>query len=152
MNEFSDGQARLFYKDCIEEIEKREKVNVIFEQDVESSYASRENKYYLNTLFKEDGWFKNPSISLDLAYPIENLWAIIKTRVKRREPKGIEELKWFLNEKWRWITIEMVQNLCKGYLKKVKKNFYLIGGRIESDFREKKTQNFDYIWEKPKEI
>ena len=31
MNEFAYGQALLFYKDDIEEIEKREKINLIFE-------------------------------------------------------------------------------------------------------------------------
>ena len=130
MNEFVYGQALLFYKDDIEEIEKREKIKVIFEQDGASSHTSRTNKYLLNAFFKEDGWFQNPPNSPDLAYPIENLWAIIKPRVKRREPKSIEELKRFLNEEWNSIPIEMVQNLCKGYLEKVKKILDLNGGKI----------------------
>ena len=152
MNEFAYGQALLFYKDDIEEIEKREKINLIFEQDGASSHTSRTNKYLLNTFFKEDGWFQNPPNSPDLAYPIENLWAIIKPRVKRREPKSIEELKRILNEEWSSIPIEMVQNLCKGYLEKVKKILDLNGGRIEPEFREKKKQNIEYIWEKSEEI
>ena len=36
--------------------------------------------------------------SLDLASPIENIWGIIKPRVKRRDPKTIEQLKDYLIE------------------------------------------------------
>ena len=99
----------------------------------------------MNTFFKEDGWFQNPPNSPDLAYPIENLWAIIKPRVKRREPKSIEELKQFLNEEWNSVPISMVQNLCKGYLEKVKKIFELNGGRIEPEFRERNKKPVDYV-------
>ena len=50
------------------------------------------------------------------------------------------------------IPIEMVQNLSKGYLEKVKKILDLNGGRIEPEFREKKKQNIEYIWERLEEI
>ena len=152
MNEFAYGQALLFYKDDIEEIEKREKIKIIFEQDGASSHTSRTNKYLLDTFFKEDGWFQNPPNSPDLAYPIENLWAIIKPRVKRREPKSIEELKQFLNEEWSSVPIAMVQNLCRGYLEKVKKILELNGGRIEPEYRERNKKTVEYVWEKPAEI
>jgi len=33
MNEFAYGQALLFYKDDIEEVEKRKNIKLIFEQD-----------------------------------------------------------------------------------------------------------------------
>ena len=140
MNEFAYGQALLFYKDDIEEIEKKEKIRIIFEQDGASSHTSSTSRYLLNTFFKEDGWFQNPPNSPDLAYPIENLWAIIKPRVRRREPKSIEELKQFLNEEWSSIPIALVQNLCKGYLEKVKKILDLNGGRIEPEFRERRKK------------
>ena len=99
MNEFSYGQALLFYKDEIEELEKRENIKIIFEQDEVSSHTSKTNKFLLNKLFKEDGC-QNPPNSPDLVYPIENLWAIIKPRIKRQDPKWIEELKQFLIEEW----------------------------------------------------
>ena len=55
MNEFSYGQALLFYKDVVEELEKRENIKIIFEQDGTSSHTSKTNKFLLNKLFKEDG-------------------------------------------------------------------------------------------------
>ena len=50
------------------------------------------------------------------------------------------------------IPIEMVQNLSKGYLEKVKKILDLNGRRIEFEFREKNKQNIEYIWERLEEI
>ena len=75
----------------------------------------------MNKLFKNDGWIENPPNSPDLAYPIEELWAIIKPRAKRRDPQTIDELKKYLLEEWNSIPQEMVQNLCKNYLKRVEK-------------------------------
>ena len=112
MNEFAYGQTLLFYKDDIEEIEKRENIKLIFEQDGATSHTSKANKYLLNKLFTEEGWIQNPPNSPDLAYPIEDIWGIIKPRVKRREPKCIEELKQYLIEEWGSIPEEMTKNLC----------------------------------------
>ena len=95
MNEFSYGQALLFYKNDIEEIEKKSKMKIIFEQDGATAHKSKTNTFLLNALFKNGGWIQNPPNSPDLAYPIETVWAIIKPRVKRRDPKTIEELKNF---------------------------------------------------------
>ena len=89
MNEFSYGQALLFYKDDIKEIEKNHKVNIIFEQDGAASHKSKANIFLLNKLFPNGGWIQNPPNSPDLAYPFEKLWGIIKPRLRRRNPKII---------------------------------------------------------------
>ena len=96
MNEFSYVQTLLFYKEDIEKIEKENKIKIIFEQDGAASHKSKSNLFLLNKLFADDGWIQNPPNSPDLAYPIEDIWGIIKPRVKRRQPKTSEELKKFL--------------------------------------------------------
>ena len=121
MNEFTYGQALLFYKYDIEEVEKRKNNKLIFEQNGAICHTSKANKYFLNKFFTEDGWIQNPQNSPDLTYQIEDIWGIIKPRVKRREPKSIEELKQYLLEEWGSVPEEMVKNLCKGYLDKIKK-------------------------------
>ena len=96
MTEFSYGQTLLFYKEDIDELQKKVKSKIIFEQDGASSHTSKSNLFILNKLFTPEGWIQNPPNSPDLAYPIERLWGIMKPRAKRRGPKTIEELKTFL--------------------------------------------------------
>ena len=151
MNEFSYGQALLFYKDDIEKIQKDHKIKIIFEQDGASSHRSKSNIFLLNKLFPNDGWMQNPPNSPDLAYPIEKLWGIIKPRVRRREPKTIEQLKRYLLEEWNAIPKEMIKNLCRGYLERVKKVYELNGERIEPEYFKKKEKP-EYKWEVPEEL
>ena len=148
MNQFAYGQALLFYKDDIKEIEERENVKLIFEQDGATCHTSKANKYLLNKLF-HDNWIQNPPNSPDLASPIENIWGIIKPRVKRRNPQSIEELKEFLLEEWGSIPKEMVKNLCKGHFDKIKKILQLNGGRIEKKFHDNEKNNLIYKLEIP---
>ena len=86
MNQFSYGQTLLFYKDDIKKIEEKEKIKIILES----------NRFILDKLFTKEGWNQNPPNSPDLAYPIEQLWVIIKPRVKRRAPNTIAKLKKYL--------------------------------------------------------
>ena len=62
---------------------------------------------------------------------------IIKPRVKRRNPQTLDELKQFFLEEWNSVPLKMVQNLCKGYLKKLEKCIELNGGRIEPEHKKK---------------
>ena len=87
-----------------------------------------------------------------MASPIENIWGIIKLRVKRRDSKTIEQLKDYLIEEWGAIPEEMVKNLFKGYLEKVKKILELNGGRIELKSRDNQKNNIIYNWEKPMDV
>jgi len=151
MNEFSYGQALLFYKDDIEKIEREHQIKIIFEQDGASSHRSKSNLFLLDKLFTKGGWIQNPPNSPDLAYPIEKLWGIIKPRVRRRNPKSIDELKKYLLEEWNAVPEEMVKNLCKGYLKRIKKVLELNGARIEPEYF-KKNEKVEYEWKIPKDI
>ena len=151
MNEFSYGQALLFYQDDIEQISKNENVKLIFEQDGASAHTSKSNIFILNKLFTKDGWIQNPPNSPDLAYPIERIWGIIKPRVKRRDPKSIDDLKKYLLEEWNSIPISIVQNLFKEYLEKLKKCVEIGGARLEPEYFPKKTL-MPTKWKIPEEI
>ena len=104
-------------------------------------------------MFTENGWIQNPPNSPDLAYPIEDLWGIIKPRIKRRNPTSIEELKRYLIEEWNSIPLNLVRNLCKGYLERIKKVFELKGQRLEAeDLRKYKKNPEVYIWNIPDKL
>ena len=91
MNDFSYGQAIIFFKEDIEKINMENNTNLLFEQDGASCHKSKSNTHLLDQQFGKNGWIQNPPNSPDLAFPIENLWGIIKPRVKRRAPKTIQE-------------------------------------------------------------
>ena len=93
MNDFAYGQALIFFKEDIEKINRKNNNHLILEQDGAPSHTTLSNINLLNESLGKIGWIKNPPNSTDLTFPIEDLWAIIKPRVKRREPKTLEELK-----------------------------------------------------------
>ena len=136
------------YKDDIDKISKKHKMKILFEQDGATSHTSKSNLFILEKLFPDEGWIQNPPNSPDLAYPIEELWAIIKPRVKRRDPQTIEELKQYLLEEWNAIPKDMIQNLCRNYLKRIEKVLELDGARIEPEYFKKKEKP-QYNWEIP---
>ena len=80
-----------------------------------------------------DKWIQNPPNSPDLAYPIEALWGIIKPRIKRRNPKTIQELKQFTLEEWNSVPPQLLKNLCSNYLKRIEKVLELNGARLEPE-------------------
>ena len=126
MNNFVYGQTLIFFKEDMDIIKKANKIKLIFEQDGAPAHKSKANTYLLNKLFGESGWYQNPPNSPDLAYPIEDLWAILKPRVKRRNPRTIEQLKEFLLEEWNSVPLNLIQNLCVGFLDRVKKVIELV--------------------------
>ena len=156
MNDFAYGQTLMFYKDDIDSIRDKYNKILIIEQDGATCHKSKRNTKLLNSLFGEDGWIQNPPNSPDLAYPIEDLWAILKPRVKRREPSSIDELKKFLMEEWYSIPLNLIQNLCKNYLYRINKVIELNGARIEPehlkkesmmDINGKKLKDYqEYVW------
>ena len=151
MNSFAYGQTLLFFKEDIEGINKKSKTKLIIEQDGAPAHKSKSNIYLLNKLFGELGWIQNPPNSPDLAYPIEDLWAIIKPRVKRRNPQSIEQLKEFLLEEWNSIPINLVQNLCKGWLDRLRKVIVLNGRRLEPEHLNKNNKEV-YKWNTPEKL
>ena len=123
---------------------------MILEQDGATCHASKTNIFLLDKLFKDSGWIQNPPKSPDLAFPIEKIWGIIKPRVKRRDPENIEQLKQYLMEEWNSVPKEMIQNLCIGWIVRIKKVYQLKGKRLEPEYLKKKEHK--YNWEKPDEL
>ena len=101
--------------------------------------ASKAYILLLNKLFKESGWIQNLPNSPDLAFPIEKFLGVIKPRVKRRDPKTIEELKQFLMEEWNSVPKEMIQNLCISWIERIKKVHELKGERLVSEYFKKRV-------------
>ena len=58
MNEFSYGQAFLFYKDDIDKVEREHKIKIIFEQEDASSHRSESNLFLPDKLFTKN-YLKN---------------------------------------------------------------------------------------------
>ena len=69
--------------------------DIYLEQYGAPAYRCESNRHLLNKLFPDGRWIQNHPNSPDFAYPIENLWGIIKPRVKRRNPQTLDELKQF---------------------------------------------------------
>jgi hypothetical protein len=55
-------------------------------------------------------WYANPPQSPDLNV-IENVWRIIKQRVKQRKPTTVDELRQYVKEEWDRITQEEINKL-----------------------------------------
>lgn len=153
MNDFAYGQTIIFYKEDIEEINSINKVNLILEQDGASCHVSKSNVNLLNEQFGINGWIQNPPNSPDLAFPIEDLWGIIKPRIKRREPKNIEELRSYIIQEWNSVPSSLIKNLCSGFLERVKKVLELNGSRLEPEHLKKKGKKAEiYKWETPEKL
>ena len=80
----------------------------------------------------------------DLAFPIEDLWGIIKPRVKRRDPQTLSDLKTYIVQEWNSIPLSLIRNLCSGFIKRVKKVLEMKGSRLEPE-NIKKKQKVKYI-------
>ena len=96
MNNFAYGQTLIFYKEDIEEINRYNGIKLIIEQNGGSCHRSKANRKLLDEQFSKNGCLQNPQNFSDLGFPVEDLWTIIKPRVKRREPQTIEEIKSYI--------------------------------------------------------
>ena len=153
MNNFAYGQTLLFYQEDMKKIQEKFGKKLILEQDGATAHTCKINKHLLEKLFSNDGWIQNPPNSPDLAYPIEDLWGIIKPRIKRRNPSSIEEMKKILLEEWNSIPQNLVKNLCKNYLERIKRVYELKGQRLEpEDLKKYKKDNEIYLWNVPDEL
>ena len=137
MNDFAYGQTLLFYKEDMEDIKQRNNANLILEQDGASYHKTKSNIALLNDLFGKEGWIQNPPNSPDLAYQIEDLWEIIKPRVKTRNPQSVQELKKFIIEEWNSILQALIKNLCSGFIGLAKKDLELNDSRLEPEHLKK---------------
>lgn len=73
----------------------------------------------INELFKKN-LFKIPPNSPDIAYPIKDIWAILKKRVKIRNPQYLEDLKKFIFQEWYSIPQSLTKKLTDNYLNRIK--------------------------------
>ena len=137
LNEFAYGQALLYFKEDIDKLEKQYNENIIFEKDGARAHTSKTNLNILNKIFGDNKWIQNPPNSADLAYPIEDLWANIKPRIKRKNPKSIDELKQYITDEWNSIPKTLIENLCKNYINRIKKVIELDGARLEPEHLKK---------------
>ena len=143
-NEFCYAKTLLYYKGCFGDL--------YFEQDGAPSHTSKANIALINELFGEK-IIQNPPNSPDLAYSIEDLWEILKNKVKRRNPKGLEELKKFMFEVWYSVPQSLTKKLTDNYLKRVNLIKQLGGARLDPEYLKKiKHEEGEYgeryIWKK----
>ena len=104
-------QTLLFYEEDMKYIVKKFGKKLILEQDGATAHTCKSSIHLLGKLFSNDRWIQNPPNSPDLSYPIEDLWGIIKPRIKRKNPASIEEVKKLLIEEWSSIPHNLIQNL-----------------------------------------
>ena len=82
MNNFAYGQALLFFKEDIEEIEKKYNTKIILEQDGAPAHKSKSNIHLLNKLFGEDGWLQNPPNSQILPHQLKIFGLLLSQGLK----------------------------------------------------------------------
>jgi hypothetical protein len=106
-------------------------VNLGFMEELDQKYET------LGWIFQQDGapchtaqialdWIEEncdllsrwPANSPDLS-PIELLWAILKHAVAAMEPKSVEELKEVLLQAWETISLETINRLCSGFVRRL---------------------------------
>lgn len=78
-------------------------------------------------------WIQNPPNSPDIVYPIEDLWGILKNRVKRRNPQNLDELTIFMFEEWYSVPQTLINNLFKNFIKRIEKILELGGAGLEDE-------------------
>ncbi|CAB5202290.1 unnamed protein product [Rhizophagus irregularis] len=98
-----------------------------FQQDNDPKHTSHLAKNFLqeNVPAVMD-W---PSNSPDLN-PIENLWALTKRNVEKRQPKNLDELELFMIEEWHEISDEIINNLVRSMKKRCEEIIRVNGERI----------------------
>jgi hypothetical protein len=70
---------------------------------------------------KRDTTTTNPSDDDPLNHhTIENLWFILKDRVRRHRPKSLDELKYYIQLEWDKITEEDIKKLVKTMQKRIR--------------------------------
>ena len=130
VNEFAYAQALLFFKEDFDFLKNNSNMNIYFEQDGATPHTSQSNQFLIKKLFG-DNFIQNPPNSPDLAYPIENIWGYLKPKIKKRNPKNLEELKKFTLEEWNSIPESLIKKCGEGYIKRLKKIIELKGERLE---------------------
>jgi hypothetical protein len=70
-----------------------------------------------------------PAKSPDLN-PIENVWTLLKLRVRKRLPKTLDELEDIIHEEWDALDLKSIQNLCTSIYTRVSECIQSFGDQI----------------------
>ena len=98
--------------------EHHEDADLIFQQDNASVHTANYSKWWMSTHgFNVLDW---PAHSLDFN-PIENLWDIVDTRVRKRktQPKNIDDLAMVVIEEWNNIPAKTIHNLIESMPRRI---------------------------------
>jgi len=74
-----------------------------------------------------------PAVSSDIN-PIENVWAVLKTRVNRRNPSNEDELRKFILEEWQNIDDDFIKTLIRTMPKRLEDIISLGGGFLRNRY------------------
>ena len=83
-------------------------------------------KFVKNSVLDEIRW---PSRSPDLN-PIENVWKLLKQRVRKRLPRTLDELEDIIHEEWNTLSDNVVINICESFPRRVEQCIDMHGNRI----------------------
>ena len=104
-------------EDCFMPWKRSKRISgCILQQDNAPCHVSKAAKAFMEA--KKIDTLPWPANSPDLN-PIENLWAILKSKVAKRSPKTVPELKAVLVEEWDRIPIQTIQSLVQSMPKRL---------------------------------
>ena len=115
----------LILKEHIEPIWRKhfnQGLNFILMEDNDGSHGTRSKdnpvRRYKESLFGFK-WYSNLAQSPDLNI-IENVWRILKQRVKQRYPQTVDELRYWIKYEWNRIDQEEINKLVDSMLERVR--------------------------------
>ena len=136
-NNFSYKQFLLFMKNDKIKIRDENKLenNLIFQQDNAACHTSKDSKYAIEILFGKD-FIEWPPNSPDLS-PIENVWAILKSKLEKRNIKNLDDLRVNILDIWSKFPVSLCEKLCNKFDEKLKYIEEFKGQRINREILEK---------------